>query len=505
MTLTEQDMKTFVVTRWLVMLAVVLSAAPPVFAVNNGPTGATFQLQRGSPEAEQKVLEISTAGDEHLSTVHFKSSLFYLDDQRKEQAAVGVESQKFEFDAGADGVLVQIFVDGSQVLTNGNSQTHTHTRNTGNATASMNIDVIVRYAGYGQKEVKVAGTIKFIGHTQTLNDNSKTDLLAVRLDMFMGGDRYHQGDKIQPGTAPPVPAGGKISLHGIVWPPLPTQDPEFTKDSELWSITGTKVGGFKITQENTAPPYVMTYDRSGKVEPIASFSQPTIRFYWCSRGTQTATYSVTISGVALEKKVNFDVVKPTTTISYLETGLVQAQNNTLSYGKDPGAPRTGNAANAWGIYLEVNDTTPPPWSTTPYFQQMIAAQYRRRGRVSGMWESDWFVGKDGTNYPINFYQDSPSITQNNNYGAVSVAFGAIQYRMHMPGAWNAGSIAVPIGYMNWQWFGDAHRPGNAATNPFVLDSDPNGHSETSFVETDELPEWDDCFQLGHHGFVPDLE
>jgi len=241
--------------------------------------------------------------------------------------------------------------------------------------------------------------------------------------------------------------------------------------SQSWSVPGTTVGGYNasVTSGATVP---------------TNFSQPSTTYYWVDAGnSRTVTFTLNLTdGLAIYQStatVTFDVSGPTAV-----TGSASTTQSVL--GGSPIALEFGNYPTTHGFDLSVSATAPTGSTGTISFVQLISTYNIEYDHSSGAPCSFSFGTGLDNRYPYKSgpttTSDSPEIPLNSNDIEAKVNFLATMYLMWTPTL--TGAIPVPLGFVTWNWNGDAVQNSGV----WSLGSNNSG-SAGSFSLSTSYPTW----------------
>ncbi len=280
------------------------------------------------------------------------------------------------------------------------------------------------------------------------------------------------------GTTQSVVVGQQIALSASVSLPACT-----SVSAQQWSTPpGTAVGGY------SAAPL------SGSVTALPGNTNSTYTFYWVyTANPLNMTYQYTMSGGGSSVSspvatATFNVGGPTAVSVGTTTGQVVINSGpVLQFG--------GSLSNI-GITFTATATPPSGYSNNFKWVQLVTNDTRvltpaNGGAVQTCVPTTQPIASTGTGldtgYPYavtSSTNDNPSIALNSANKEETRTFTATMYLLWSSGLANA--IPVPLGYVNWQFSGDATLT-NAQTNQWSLKS--GSGSSNSFTASNSYPSW----------------
>jgi hypothetical protein len=273
-------------------------------------------------------------------------------------------------------------------------------------------------------------------------------------------------------TDQPVVVGQQIVL---TTPALPAG---ITATSTTWTVGGPNIGGYNPGDGNDS--VLQT-----------TLNQPSLTTYWINTGSAipvTYQYCVNIPGVgnqcSLPSTATFDVSGPTVSMG-TETSAVSVGLTPIELGFFVPPNTSGIVFNAIA--------TQPDIPGLLIFVQLIdeyTGQYTSSNNCPAF---NYGIGVDSqfpydqspvgaTTYSTN---DSPGIPLYSNDSAATANFEARMFLMWQPNT--SSSIPVPMGYVTWNWSGEADQISNAWS---VNSGSVVASSNPSFVSTTQFPTWD---------------
>ncbi len=239
-----------------------------------------------------------------------------------------------------------------------------------------------------------------------------------------------------------------------------------TPTSQSWTVLGTTVGGFNTASTNGG-------------STATNFTQQSTTFYWvAAANSQTVTFTLNYgSSQTATASATFNIAGPTSPLITASLGNWQIGSGPIlelgSPGPSPGIAFSKSAtpplgfpgAFKWvqvvtksnfvctsGTTKNVNETTPALDTTYPFSSQASTT-------------------------------DSPEVGLPAADNRVTWDFSAQMFLMWSPSV-NQTDIYVPLGYVTWQFFGDAAQAGGTWT----VQSDSNRNAN-GFVQSSSYPQW----------------
>jgi hypothetical protein len=252
--------------------------------------------------------------------------------------------------------------------------------------------------------------------------------------------------------------GQQISLTGNPAPP---------SGSTPWTVAGTTVGGFNTALTNGGPA-------------PTNFTMAANTFYWVASGNAlNVTY--TINGQTAS--ATFDVAGPTNPVVLTPLGAVQISpdGQFLEFG-DSGSGATP------GITFQ-GSLTPPLGFPGSFFWVQLINKSNYTFTPAGGSCSD-VLGLDNT-VPFDTRSttsDSPEVAVFSDDIDIKWDFAAQMFLLWRPGI--AKDIPVPLGSVNWQFFG--HAVQNTSTKTWSIQTDST-KSAGSFTKSTSYPTWTTTF------------
>lgn len=290
-----------------------------------------------------------------------------------------------------------------------------------------------------------------------------------------------------------VAVGQEIALSASVSPP-----PCTTASSPSWSIpsSGVATGGYVVS----SPPLTS----SETPLPLSTASSPI--FYWKVPGNQTITYQYTMSGGGSSVSspiatAGFNVLGPTGAVVHTCGGNVSSCSNdaslgTVRIGAGPSLEFGGTASNV-GINFTASATLPSGYPNSRFnwvqleTKDIFVLTPTNGGAVQTCVPTSQPVATTGTGldtqYPTditNPTEDNPDYVLTSTYNEVTRTFTARMYLMWTSGLTN--SVPVPLGYVDWQFSGDATLV-NATSNTWTIKS--GSGSSNTFQASVAYPLW----------------
>ncbi len=206
--------------------------------------------------------------------------------------------------------------------------------------------------------------------------------------------------------------------------------------SRQWTVGGTTVGGFNTGNTNGG-------------STTATLTNDAATFYWVTLGNSlnvgfTVTFSDNSTASALTK---FNVAGPSSPSVVTKVGTINTLNNTKLV--------LGGSGSNIGIEFTPSASAPSGYSNTWVYVQLIDSLTIKL--ITGNTVTCTGSGLDGT-YPYlpatgTYTDDNPGVMLKPAYSEESDQMAAHMYVMWSSGL--ANSIPVPLGYVSWNWFGDA--------------------------------------------------
>jgi hypothetical protein len=249
--------------------------------------------------------------------------------------------------------------------------------------------------------------------------------------------------------------------------------PGVTVTSRSWSVAGTTVGGFNTGNTDGGPI-------------ATNFTQDSTTFYWVTSGNSlNVTFTLNLSNsTKATATTTFNVAGPTAPNMQTTLGTINISNNTLVFG--------GSGSNI-GIKFTPSATAPSGYSNTWVYVQVIdsltislTGNPGHRCTGSGLDNAYPYPHPPVTS---TYTDDNPAIGLNTAYTEETDNMAA-----HMWVMWSSGlsnSVPVPLGYVSWQWFGDATYSGGA----WVVQPS-SSRSANSFQASSSYPTWTTYYPAG---------
>jgi hypothetical protein len=248
--------------------------------------------------------------------------------------------------------------------------------------------------------------------------------------------------------------------------------------SQSWSVGGTTVGGYNASST------------SGATIPT-NFSGQNTTFYWIAGGSPiNVTFTVKLSGGSQSSataSATFNVAAPT------GVGVSIPTMGNVVISSAPAMQLGGTKSNV-GIGFGASATPPPGTSNNFTWVQLINSDAIQLTPSNGnpvlncvpqtLPIASTYPALD-TEYPYSTSSstnDNPAIGLQTTYKEESRTFSATMYLMWSPGL--SGSIPVPLGYVAWQFAGDA----KFASNQWTLSS--SSRSNNGFTASSSYTSWD---------------
>lgn len=270
-----------------------------------------------------------------------------------------------------------------------------------------------------------------------------------------------------------------------------------TVSSQQWTIPEKAIDKFETLDSNNMPDYSFTpvIGRPAAI-PNNELTSARVDFIWYSGGGNEASkqvvYTVTISNVSYTVAANFDVKRPTASLTSMG-GTTKVDN---------GAPKLylGGVIvqnQETGIKIErVNTTIPSGFSGSFQFVQLISGQIIRTPVGGNPITTPIPLSLDGcypytTNQSILFDSPGFELTALINGQLIIFQYGEfdaqwITYLMFKPDG--RGADWVPIQKLNWAWKGSATLAANSNPPQWTPNNiSPPGNP--SGTDTTEYPAW----------------
>lgn len=278
---------------------------------------------------------------------------------------------------------------------------------------------------------------------------------------------YYKDEKVT-GTTKDVWVGQLITL-------VAKSDPagQNIKDP-AWTVPDKIVGGYKAE---------VSKGEVTKFDP-GSLKNSSVKFYWVTSGSKQVTFKGTINGVVNDVTTTFNVQRPEVTV------VINPDKNTKpELADDPAEP------NRIILRKEVE------WDRHGQSQEGdITWVQRAKVDVTILFDVDHYAQGPG----MEFYGDGLDGNEFSYHGGDPVLSDTPQVRTDRRIAlsmWRndsfkdwimfkhkqAGSIWVPLKKVEWYWWGNASRSGNAGT--WTLDSF-DYEKNPQAKDADDFPEWD---------------
>jgi len=266
-----------------------------------------------------------------------------------------------------------------------------------------------------------------------------------------------------------VVVGQQIILYGNY-----TLPSGVSVNSQSWSVPGTTVGGFNTASTNGGPT-------------ATNFSQQSTTFYWVvAASSQTVTFTLNLSdNTHPAATTTFNIAAPTSPGVATQLGQVNIT---------PGPElQFGNLATP-GIKLTASATPPSGYSNSFVWVQVNtndALLITLNNNTSQT--CNWATTPPGgdpyldTSYPYDTHtstSDSPAAgLDSTTYKELIRNFAATMYLMWTPNLPNA--IPVPMGYVSWNWSGDAVY--NSSTQLWSVSG--SSQNANAFQASNSYPTW----------------
>jgi hypothetical protein len=288
------------------------------------------------------------------------------------------------------------------------------------------------------------------------------------------------------GSTPPVQS--VVVGQPIILTTNPNLPATIKPTNPTWTVGGTNIGSFKSSIK-------------GFKTKDTVLNKPTTTFYWLSQGTGipvTYQYCVNIPGVGNQcgptATATFNVSAPSSVNLYTCGGDVTGCSQYGPLGSvaiTPGPKLSlGNSPTNIGIVFNASDDPSSPPGTFS-FVQVIGNYYTTYSYKNGRsCPFNFGFGLDNSNpYPPDsdtIADDNPDTTLYADDAEVTADMTATMYLLWTSSV--AGSIPVPLGYLDWSWFGDAIQDESTKTWSIKLDSGSQGYAG-SFQDSSTYPQW----------------
>ena len=294
------------------------------------------------------------------------------------------------------------------------------------------------------------------------------------------------------GAPPPVQnvvVGQPIILNTNTNPSLP-----ITPYKTTWTVDGTRIKNYAPTTASASVTELKGMD----------LAQPNITFYWVYQNSSipvTYQYCVNIPGVGNQcspmATATFKVNAPISVNLYTCGGDVTGCSEYSPLGSvvitTVGGQKLklgGSPTNVGIVFTAYDDVSSPPGTFS--FVQVIGNYTTTYSYKSGgSCPYNFGFGLDNSNpYPT----FAPPSTTDDNPGTrlyaddteVTADMQATMYLLWTSSA--AGSIPVPLGYVDWSWFGDAVRDESTKIWSIKPDSGSQGYAG-SLQDSSTYPQW----------------
>jgi hypothetical protein len=267
------------------------------------------------------------------------------------------------------------------------------------------------------------------------------------------------------GTTQSVVVGQQIALTASYGNITPT--------SQSWSVLGTIIGGFSTASNNGGPTSVSLNAQSTTFYWVAAANSQMVTFTLNYGSSQTASASAT-----------FNVAGPTSvsvSVSPTTSGLLRILNNgttnaLIEFGSTLGTP---------GVQFTAHATSPSQATGTYEWAQLINQNNYAYTIGTTTTFCNGPAGLDNS-FPTStgfYFSDSPWRGLPSADNKFTWTWNATAYFMWNPGLTN--SIAVPLGYVSWQFFSDTIQNG---PNTWFIQADSSA-SAGSFQASSSYIQW----------------
>lgn len=273
--------------------------------------------------------------------------------------------------------------------------------------------------------------------------------------------------------------------------------------TNTWTAGGTSIGHLNLLNYKTKDPVL---------------DKPTTTVYWLLQGTGipvTYQYCVNIPGLSADDiakglncsrvaKATFNVSTPSSVNLYTCGGDVTECSEYEPLGSvaittvDGKKLKFGGSPTNVGIVFTASDDSSSPPGAFSYVQVIGGYTTTYSYTSGGSCSHNFGFGLDNVNpYPT----FSPPSTTDDNPGTrlyaddteVTADMTATMYLLWASST--VGSIPVPLGYVDWGWFGDAVRDKSTKTWSIKTDSGSQGYAG-SFQDSSTYPSWSNVVHNG---------
>jgi hypothetical protein len=268
-------------------------------------------------------------------------------------------------------------------------------------------------------------------------------------------------------TKPDVVIGQQIIL---------TARPVYSGQTQEWEVAPKTVGGYSATTRSFLV---------GKVSPT-DFTKTATVFYWITTGEKKVIYSMTYKGKTYKTHATFEVDGPSDASVKTELGDVKIIPN--------GGVRLGigNMFAKQGIVFDAKTGGSTKGGKLMWIQVIDWAKYTTyipgaKGKIS-KWACDAGTGLDNR---VPYFGEFGPSTADSPFIALLPGWsyiGALErFRMYLMFlSTKANAIPVPLGYLNWQWQGQATQD---SEHNWKLISDSKNRTASAFKPGSGFPEW----------------